>query len=243
MPRHPFRGWTVRHDGHPARRSGGRVMKRSLDIAIAGAGIVCLAPLFILIAIAIKVSSPGPVFFHGTRIGLQRRRFIMLKFRTMVADAEQRLPEVSALNEAKGVIFKIRDDPRVTRIGRLLRRTSLDELPQLFNVLHGDMSLVGPRPLAPWMVIDARESRFSRRFAVLPGMTGQWQVNGRVQDSARMLQEDLDYVDSWSFAKDLQILLATVPAYCVTTRSRPRGGSHQQGRGWGGRARPQMRST
>jgi lipopolysaccharide/colanic/teichoic acid biosynthesis glycosyltransferase len=212
IPRHPAHGLALPHRAHPARRPVARLLKRSLDLGIAAAGLACLSPLFLAVAIVIKASSPGPVFFRGVRLGLQQRPFTMLKFRTMVADAEQRLPEVSALNEAKGVIFKIRDDPRVTGIGHLLRRTSLDELPQLVNVLRGEMSLVGPRPLAPWMMIETRGTGFGRRFAVLPGMTGLWQVNGRVQDSARMLQDDLEYVDSWSLTKDLQILVATIPA-------------------------------
>jgi lipopolysaccharide/colanic/teichoic acid biosynthesis glycosyltransferase len=199
-------------DMHPARRPVARLAKRGVDVAIAASAIVCLSPLFALIAVAIKISSPGPVLFRDVRVGIRLRTFTMFKFRTMVADADERRGEMSSLNEAKGVIFKIRDDPRVTTIGRLLRRSSLDELPQLFNVLRGEMSLVGPRPLAPWIVMAVRDQEFYRRFSVLPGMTGRWQVNGRVQDSTRMLQDDLEYVESWSLIKDLAILAATVPA-------------------------------
>ena len=163
----------------------------------------------------IRLESRGPVLFRQPRMGLGGRVFWCLKFRTMVPDAEQRLRDLEARNEsAGGVLFKIKDDPRVTPLGRFLRRTSLDELPQLWNVLVGEMSLVGPRPL------QLRDSEklggpgprgYARRLSVVPGITGPWQVGGRSNvDSDRMLRLDLDYVENWSIATDLQILLKTV---------------------------------
>jgi len=186
--------------------------KRILDLVISLAAVALLAPLVIAIALAIKCSSPGPVFFTQPRIGLRRRVFQMAKFRTMVENAEQVRNEVEHLNDARGISFKLFRDPRVTRVGALLRRTSLDELPQLFNVICGDMSLVGPRPIPLWVAEQLREPRYFRRFCVLPGMTGLWQVGGRQQDFDLMATQDLRYLDSWTFALDLKILAATIPA-------------------------------
>jgi exopolysaccharide biosynthesis polyprenyl glycosylphosphotransferase len=189
------------------------VVKRAVDIAGAFAGILLLVPLFVLIAIAIKVSGPGPVLFVQERVGLNRRRFRMYKFRTMVVNAEFLQLSIEHLNEATGPVFKMADDPRVTRLGRLLRRTSLDELPQLFNVLRGEMSLVGPRPLPERDVAGFREGRLIRRFSVPPGITCLWQISGRSRlgfdDWIRL---DLQYIDEWSLALDLRILLRTIPA-------------------------------
>jgi lipopolysaccharide/colanic/teichoic acid biosynthesis glycosyltransferase len=136
----------------------------------------------------------------------------MVKFRTMVENAEQVRKEIEHMNDARGISFKLYSDPRVTRIGSVLRRTSLDELPQLVNVLRGDMSLVGPRPIPVWVAEQLREPKYFRRFAVLPGITGLWQVEGRQQDFDLMATKDLRYLDSWSFGLDLKILAATLPA-------------------------------
>ena len=176
--------------------------------------VVILAPLFLLIALLIKVTSPdGPVIFRQTRIGHNRRRFQMLKFRTMVPDAEQLQTELEELNEAQGPVFKIKNDPRVFPFGRLLRRTSFDELPQLFNVIKGDMSLVGPRPL-PLRDVERFEERWlQRRFSVKPGITCLWQINGRSEtDFDTWIEQDLEYIDHWSFGLDLKILAKTIPA-------------------------------
>lgn len=173
------------------------------------AGIAVLSPLLLLIAVLIKMSGEGPVLFRQTRVGRGGREFTVLKFRTMVADAEARRMELLAANDNDGVLFKIRHDPRVTRVGRRLRRYSLDELPQLFNVLRGEMSLVGPRPPLPSEVAQYGGDVY-RRLVVKPGLTGLWQVSGRSdlswEESVRL---DLRYVDNWSLALDLQIMWKT----------------------------------
>jgi lipopolysaccharide/colanic/teichoic acid biosynthesis glycosyltransferase len=174
-----------------------------------------LSPLMLSIALAIRRDSPGPVLFRQVRRGYQGRPFVLLKFRTMVLDAERRLGALEPSNESKGgVLFKLRHDPRVTRLGRFLRRTSLDELPQLINVLRGEMSLVGPRPLQLrdsdrlW-ALDPEGS--ARRLQVPPGITGPWQVGGRSElDYERMLQLDRDYAENGSLGRDLRIIARTV---------------------------------
>jgi lipopolysaccharide/colanic/teichoic acid biosynthesis glycosyltransferase len=191
--------------------------KRAMDLVGAAAGLVLLSPVLLLIAILIRIDSPGPVLFRQRRMGQGGREFRFLKFRTMVPDAERRLAELEDQNEsAGGVLFKIRNDPRVTRIGAFLRRTSLDELPQLFNILRGDMSLVGPRPL---QMRDCERLRavdpegYALRLSVPQGLTGAWQVGGRSdEDALGMLRLDLDYVQDWSLGRDLSIILRTVPA-------------------------------
>jgi exopolysaccharide biosynthesis polyprenyl glycosylphosphotransferase len=186
--------------------------KRAFDIVVAAALLLVLLPLFALIALLIKLDSHGPVLFRQVRTGKDGKPFVFLKFRGMVADAEQRRAELEALNEADGPIFKIRRDPRVTRVGRVLRRTSLDELPQLWNVLRGDMSLVGPRPPLPDEV--ARYAPWQRgRLAVRPGLTGLWQVSGRsLLGFEQMVMLDLEYIACWSLALDLRIVLRTIGA-------------------------------
>jgi lipopolysaccharide/colanic/teichoic acid biosynthesis glycosyltransferase len=160
----------------------------------------------------VKLTSPGPVLFKQPRYGYNRRRFPMYKFRTMAIDAEQRMAELEHLNEATGPVFKMKKDPRLTRIGGFLRATSIDELPQLFNVLLGHMSLVGPRPLPVRDVVRFSEATLMRRFSVLPGMTGLWQVSGRSSlDFSEWITLDLKYIDNWSLLEDLRILLITVP--------------------------------
>ncbi|HEX2092211.1 MAG TPA: sugar transferase [Longimicrobiaceae bacterium] len=189
------------------------VVKRLLDLVLASVALVALAPLLALIALAIKLTSPGPVIFAQERYGLNKRRFRMYKFRTMVHDAEALQPALEARNEAVGPAFKIRNDPRVTRVGRILRRTSFDELPQLVNVLLGQMSLVGPRPMAVRDVQLFDQAWFMRRFSAPPGMTGLWQVSGRSNlGFDDWVTLDLKYIDEWSLALDARILAKTLPA-------------------------------
>ncbi|MCP5520994.1 MAG: sugar transferase [Verrucomicrobiales bacterium] len=186
-------------------------LKRALDLAIAATLLLVLSPVLLLIALLIKVTSPGPVFFVQRRVGMNKRTFNLLKFRSMVANAEERKDEIAALNEMDGPVFKIRKDPRVTPLGRFLRKTSLDELPQLINVLLGDMSLVGPRP--PLTTEVEHYALFDRkRLSIRPGITCLWQVNGRNNvPFARWMELDREYIDNWSIWLDLKILLRTIP--------------------------------
>jgi exopolysaccharide biosynthesis polyprenyl glycosylphosphotransferase len=197
----------------PTRADDSRLMaKRGIDLAGAVAALVVLSPVFVATALCVKLTSPGPVLFVQPRYGYNRRRFPMYKFRTMVHDAEQRMQELEHLNEAAGPIFKIRNDPRLTRVGAFLRSTSIDELPQLLNVLLGHMSLVGPRPMSVRDVSRFSEATLMRRFSVLPGMTGLWQVSGRSSLTfSDWIALDLKYIDNWSLLEDLRILLITVP--------------------------------
>ena len=166
-----------------------------------------------IIAIAIKLDSRGPVFFRQDRVGLKRKIFKMHKFRTMHLDAEERIKELEALNEVDGAAFKMTNDPRVTRVGRTLRKLSLDELPQFIDVLNGNMSLVGPRPLPIRDVERFDQNWQKRRFSVKPGLTCLWQVNGRHEvDFENWMELDLEYIDNWSLSLDFDILLKTVPA-------------------------------
>jgi exopolysaccharide biosynthesis polyprenyl glycosylphosphotransferase len=187
------------------------LLKRGMDIAAAGLGLVILGPLFLILTLAVKLDSRGPVFFRQHRIGRRGETLWMLKFRSMVDGADEMKEEVRSLNEAEGGLFKIGADPRITRVGRLLRRTSLDELPQLINVLRGDMSLVGPRPLVPDE--DALiEGWQRRRLAVKPGMTGLWQIFGSSRiPMHEMVKIDYIYGANWSLWLDLRILLRTIP--------------------------------
>jgi exopolysaccharide biosynthesis polyprenyl glycosylphosphotransferase len=200
--------------GTPHLTRTSQVAKRGLDVALSAFLIFLLTPLIVAIVVAIKVESRGPVFFRQPRVGRGREIFGMFKFRSMYADAEDRKHEMQPLNEAgDGVMFKIRSDPRVTRVGRLLRRLSLDELPQLFNVLSGDMSLVGPRPLIPQETAALDGAWQARRLDLRPGMTGPWQIQGRSETPFQeMVRLDYQYVAGWSLARDMEILLATVPA-------------------------------
>ena len=185
--------------------------KRAIDIAGAAAFLAAFSWLYALIALAVKLSSRGPILFRQQRVGLHGRRFTFYKFRSMVPDAEARRAELLHLNEMDGPVFKIRRDPRITRVGRMLRKFSLDELPQMWNVLKGDMSLVGPRPPIP-SEVESYEGWQRRRFSVKPGLTCLWQVKGRNQIGFRRWMElDLEYIDTWSLALDLKILLLTVP--------------------------------
>jgi exopolysaccharide biosynthesis polyprenyl glycosylphosphotransferase len=188
------------------------VVKRAVDIAVSGLALVVGSPLLLLIALAIRVRDGSPILFRQTRIGLHGRRFEMLKFRTMTVDAEQRLEELKASSEVNGAAFKMTNDPRVTGSGRLLRRSSLDELPQLWNVFRGDMSLVGPRPALP-KEVASYDLWHRRRLSMKPGMTGLWQVSGRRSpEFDSWAQLDLSYIDRWSLWLDLKILARTFPA-------------------------------
>ena len=198
----------------PGLRGRQLLIKRTLDVVVSGLGMALLCPLFGLIAFAIYLSSPGPIFFRQTRVGLGGRLFKITKFRSMVHDAESLRGDLatrSLYNDLR--LFKIKDDPRVTRLGAFLRRTSLDELPQLWNVLSGDMSLVGPRPPLP-AEVELYEEHHYTRFDVKPGITGPWQVNGRnlITDFEEVIRLEIDYIREWTLWKDLGILLKTVPA-------------------------------
>jgi exopolysaccharide biosynthesis polyprenyl glycosylphosphotransferase len=186
--------------------------KRAFDLVVAGLLLVLGIPLWLLIAGAIKLGSRGPVLYVDRRIGVGEREFGMLKFRTMIADAADRQADLEDENEASGALFKIRDDPRVTGVGRTLRRFSLDELPQLWNVLRGEMSLVGPRPL-PLRDHAMLSDWHKARYHVLPGMTGLWQISGRsgleFDDLVRL---DFTYIENWSIWSDVTIIARTIPA-------------------------------
>jgi len=192
---------------------GRMVIKRAIDIVGALVLLTVLCPLMLAIAIAVKLTSPGPVIYSQVRHGLRRKRFAMLKFRTMVADAESLQASLEELNEATGPVFKIKRDPRLTPLGVLLRKLSLDELPQLENVLRGEMSLVGPRPLPTRDLAHFGEAWLIRRFSVPQGITGLWQISGRSDlNFDDWMALDLQYIDQWSLALDARILLQTVPA-------------------------------
>lgn len=197
-----------------ARRSAAaRFGKRALDIGGSAIGLVALLPILAVVAVAIRAADGGPVFFRQPRAGLGGRPFTIWKFRTMERDAEHRRSDLRAANEVSGgASFKMSDDPRVTRIGSFLRATSIDELPQLWNVLRGEMSLVGPRP-HPFDDLEGYKRWQFRRLSVKPGLTGLWQVEARDEpDFDRWIEKDLTYIDGWSLWLDLQIIVRTIPA-------------------------------
>jgi exopolysaccharide biosynthesis polyprenyl glycosylphosphotransferase len=187
-------------------------LKRMIDFIFSSMALLLLAPMFLVIAVLIRFTSPGPIFFKQERIGYNRRKFNMIKFRTMVSGAEEMQYELEHLNEADGPAFKIKQDPRITPIGKWLRRTSMDELPQLLNVLLGDMSLVGPRPL-PARDVDGIEQRWQkRRFSMRPGLTCLWQIGGRNQMRfEEWMKLDLEYIDQWTISLDFYIIAKTIP--------------------------------
>ncbi len=186
--------------------------KRAFDVAVSTAVLLLLAPVFAVIALAVRFESPGPVLFRQRRMGLNGREFWMWKFRSMYVDAEQRLEALRAQNEMSGPVFKMANDPRVTRVGRLIRKASLDELPQFWNVLKGEMSVVGPRPPIPAEVRQYKRWQ-RRRLSVRPGITCTWQVSGRNDiDFEQWMQMDLEYIDHWSLWRDVEICLKTIPA-------------------------------
>jgi exopolysaccharide biosynthesis polyprenyl glycosylphosphotransferase len=197
-----------------ARRSARhyQLVKRSLDILVAAAGLILLLPLLLALAIAIKFDSPGPALYRQTRVGMNSKAFRILKFRSMHRDAESRIEALRHLNEADGPVFKIRKDPRTTRIGRFLRRTSLDELPQLLNVLSGEMTLVGPRPPLPGEVAQYRpQDRL--RLSVKPGITCLWQIRGRSECTfEEWMEYDREYIDNRSTWLDVRIMARTMMA-------------------------------
>jgi exopolysaccharide biosynthesis polyprenyl glycosylphosphotransferase len=188
-------------------------LKRVIDIFFAAVFLLLLAPLFFLIAVLVRVTSPGPVIYRQKRVGLNGRLFDLYKFRSMCVGAEEQLNELRQFNEMSGPVFKMSADPRVTKVGRFLRRFSLDELPQLYNVLRGDMSLVGPRPPIPGEV-SLYERRDRRRLSMRPGLTCTWQVSGRnkINDFEYWVKLDLDYIDNWSLRRDFLLIFRTFPA-------------------------------
>jgi exopolysaccharide biosynthesis polyprenyl glycosylphosphotransferase len=189
-----------------------RALKRVLDVAVSLGGLVLLSLLFLTVAVAIRLDSPGPIFFRQKRVGADGKVFICYMFRSMYEGAERRQEELEPLNEAEGPVFKIRNDPRVTPVGRFLRRWSLDELPQLVNVFKGEMSLVGPRPL-PVRDFQRMEEAYKRRLGAIPGMTGYWQISGRSNLSfEEMVRLDLYYIENWSLSFDVKIVLRTLNA-------------------------------
>ena len=186
--------------------------KRLLDVVLGAVSLILLVPIMALVALAVRRIDGGPVLFRQTRVGLHGRPFQVTKFRTMQRDAEERLEELQARNEIRGPAFKVTDDPRLTRTGRVLRATSLDELPQIWNVLRGEMSLVGPRPPLP-REVDGYDLWHRRRLSMKPGITGLWQVQGRREaDFDRWVELDLAYIDRWSIWLDLKIIVRTIPA-------------------------------
>ena len=189
------------------------ILKRAFDLAISCLLLVLFFPFFLVISMLIKLSSKGPIFFKQTRVGLNGRQFTLYKFRSMVRDAEQKKQEIASLNEAEGPVFKMEDDPRVTTLGRFLRKTSMDELPQLINVIRGDMSLVGPRPPLPDEVKSYKRWQ-RRRLSMKPGLTCLWQISGRnaIKDFNKWMELDLQYIDNWSLSLDVKIIIKTIPA-------------------------------
>jgi len=187
-------------------------IKRSIDIVLALTLFTLLSPLFTIVALVIKLTSEGPVLFSQKRSGLDGREFVMYKFRSMVTNAEQMQSELMTFNMVNGPAFKMKKDPRITEFGRLLRRTSIDELPQLWNVLRGDMSIVGPRPV-PVSESNQLESWQKKRLCVKPGLTCLWQISGRssIVDFDKWIRLDLDYIDRRSLLLDIQILFKTIP--------------------------------
>jgi exopolysaccharide biosynthesis polyprenyl glycosylphosphotransferase len=198
--------------GYPQLDNTQRGLKRLLDVVVSLFGLVLLSPLLITVAILIKVTSPGPVLFAQKRVGADEKVFLCYKFRSMYVDAEKRQAELEAQNEADGAIFKMKNDPRITPIGRFIRRWSIDELPQLINVLLGEMSLVGPRPL-PLRDYELMGELHKKRLAAVPGITGYWQISGRSDLSFEdMVRLDLYYIENWSLSLDIKIILKTVGA-------------------------------
>lgn len=219
MTMRPVAGLPLVHLDPPRSRQAGRRGKRVFDVSASAAALVLLSPLLAIIALAVRLQDHGPVLHRQQRVGREGREFTFFKFRSMVPDAEARLADLAGdlADRGNAVMFKMSDDPRVTRVGRVLRRYSLDELPQLWNVLRGDMSLVGPRPALP-VEVAAYDQDAMRRLTVRPGITGLWQVSGRSDLSwSETVRLDMYYVDNWSFAQDVQILLRTVKAVLSTS--------------------------
>ena len=189
------------------------ILKRIFDILASGITLIFLLPIFAIIGMFIKLDSKGPVFFIQERLGINKRPFKLYKFRTMVPDAEAKINDLEHLNETQGPTFKIKNDPRIISIGKFLRKTSIDELPQLLNVIKGDISLVGPRPLPNRDYKGFEKDRHCRRFSVKPGITCTWQISGRSGITFdKWMEMDLEYIDKWNMFMDFKILLKTIPA-------------------------------
>lgn len=208
----PVEGLPLVHVNLPQYSGANHTLKRAFDIVLSAAALLVLAIPMAALALAVKLDSPGPVIFRQERVGVRSSRFVMYKFRSMVSDAEARLDHLQGKNEGNGLLFKMKEDPRITRVGKFMRRYSLDELPQFWNVLTGGMSLVGPRPPLP-MEADQYEHQVARRLLIKPGITGLWQVSGRSdlpwEESVRL---DLYYVENWSLAGDICVLARTFKA-------------------------------
>ncbi|MFN0241778.1 MAG: sugar transferase [Planctomycetota bacterium] len=225
----PGQRWRVDSLGHMTTLSATRTptdelalaLKRAIDLAVAVLVLAVVAPLLALVALALLLERNGPVLFRQERVGRNGRRFVLYKFRSMVPNAERLRAALAEHNEMRGPAFKLTNDPRVTPLGRWLRRLSIDELPQLFNVIKGEMSLVGPRPPLP-SEVDLYQPSQRRRLSVRPGITGLWQVRGRsdIQDFERWVKLDLEYIDHWSLASDLWILVRTIPAVLTARGAR-----------------------
>lgn len=216
-----FEGWSVLTFSSTPTPSGALMIKRWMDIVLSAMALLALAPVFGLVALLIKLEDRGPVFFAQERCGLYGRRFKMYKFRSMVIDAEARLKELEKANEMQGPVFKMKRDPRITRIGAFIRKYSIDEFPQFYNVLTGEMSIVGPRPPIPAEV--ARYERWQmRRLSMRPGLTCIWQVTGRnnIVDFDTWMKLDLEYIDNWSLFLDMKLTLMTVPVVLMGTGAR-----------------------
>lgn len=209
----PVEGLPLMHVELPTFEGGKHVVKRSFDVVLSGIALIALAPLLGVVALIVRKDSPGAVFFRQERVGRDGRIFTMIKFRSMVETAEQDLAAIADRNEGAGVLFKLKNDPRITRVGTVLRRYSLDELPQLWNILVGDMSIVGPRPPLP-REVSAYEEHVNRRLYIKPGLTGLWQISGRSdlswEESVRL---DLYYVENWSLAGDIVIMWRTLKVF------------------------------
>ena len=200
-----------------SRNQNALIAKRIFDIVVTLASMPLILPILLVTALAIRIESKGPILFVQNRVGLHKKLFPMYKFRSMVVDAEERMKEIEHLNEAEGANFKIKDDPRITRVGRFIRKMSIDELPQLINVLKGDMSLVGPRPMSIRDVSHFDKGIQRKRFSVRPGITGLWQVSGRSDLTfEQWIDLDLEYIDHWSFGLDIRILLRTIPVVLLS---------------------------
>ena len=214
-----FDGLVVRSVLHDSHRDLELALKRIIDILGAVVGLIVLSPLLVAIALAIRVRDGSPILFRQVRIGRHGRPFTIYKFRTMWPDAEEQFSQAAAASDTKGAAFKMRDDPRVTPIGQFLRSSSMDELPQLINVLKGEMSLVGPRP-APPREVDQYDMWHRRRLSMRPGMTGLWQIKARLDDHFDdRAHLDLQYIDQWTFWTDVTILARTVPALLLGSGS------------------------
>jgi exopolysaccharide biosynthesis polyprenyl glycosylphosphotransferase len=200
---------------NPGRRFG-FVLKSLMERFFAYLALLILSPFLIVIAVSIKITSPGPVFFKQQRVGLRGRKFYIYKFRTMIADAEKHKAALACYNESDGPAFKIANDPRITGFGRILRKTSMDELPQLFNVLKGEMSLIGPRPMLPGEVME-QEERHLKRLCIKPGITGSWQIQPQRNKVPfeTWMQLDREYVENWSFGTDVRIFFGTIRSVLV----------------------------